>query len=144
MHSSDQLGGTPVVERRRLSTDDPPLTTLASLPALRVLDQLPVPILAVARDGIIVYANEAFAVMLGYDETALSTLTFEDVFQTVARTECAVSVIREFADELVELSHADGSIVRAIMSRSALQRADDAMALITFQDVTEKLWLEGR
>jgi hypothetical protein len=35
-------------------------------------------------------------------------------------------------------------VVRAVMSRSALQRADDQVALITFQDLTEQLWLEGR
>jgi hypothetical protein len=41
---------------------------------------------------------------------------------------------------LVELAHKDGSIVRALMSRSALMRADDQFALAVFQDLTAQLW----
>ena len=39
--------------------------------------------------------------------------------------------------------HVDGSTVRAKMSESALLRKDDSVALVTFQDLTEKLWAEG-
>jgi hypothetical protein len=41
---------------------------------------------------------------------------------------------------IVELAHKDGSIVRALMSRSALMRAGDQFALAVFQDLTEQLW----
>ncbi|MGA8330512.1 MAG: histidine kinase, partial [Mycobacterium sp.] len=34
-----------------------------------------------------------------------------------------------------------GSTVRALMSKSALRRADDKIALATFQDLTEHLWV---
>jgi hypothetical protein len=40
----------------------------------------------------------------------------------------------EFA--LVELMHADGSVVRARMSKSAPMRDDDPLALATFHDLT--------
>jgi hypothetical protein len=48
----------------------------------------------------------------------------------------------EFA--LVELMHADGSVVRARMSKSAPMRDDDPLALATFHDLTEQLWAQGR
>ena len=40
--------------------------------------------------------------------------------------------------------HADGSVVRAKMSKSALMRDDDPLALATFHDLTEQLWAQGR
>ncbi len=52
--------------------------------------------------------------------------------------------MRAYADELVELNHHEVSIVRARMSKSALVRADDNVALATFQDLTEQLWAEDR
>ena len=45
---------------------------------------------------------------------------------------------------VVQLTHKDGSVVRALMSRSAVLRADDQFALATFQDLTEQLWEEER
>ena len=39
---------------------------LTRLPALVVLERIPVPSLAMARDGIILFANTAFAEMVGY------------------------------------------------------------------------------
>jgi hypothetical protein len=53
-----------------------------------------------------------------------------------------VSVVRSHANPIVELLRHDGSIVRAGMSRSALLRGDDPVALATFQDLTEQLWVE--
>lgn len=50
--------------------------------------------------------------------------------------------MRAHADLVVELKHDDGSIVRALMSKSALLRGDDPVALACFQDLTEKLWTE--
>lgn len=52
--------------------------------------------------------------------------------------------IRVHAHQLVELVHRDGSTVRATMSPSALLRADDTVALASFHDRTEELWLQDR
>lgn len=38
--------------------------------------------------------------------------------------------------------HADGGVIRAMMSGSVLQRCDDPV-LVVFHDVTELLWLDG-
>ena len=118
------------------------MAVLRELPALVVLDRLPVPVLAIAEDGAIVFANAAFADMLGYPPEAVRELEFRQIFQTMPAEESAVSVLRAHANLIVELLHEDGSVVRARMSKSALQRGSDPVALATFQDLTERLWVD--
>jgi PAS domain S-box-containing protein len=116
------------------------MTLLKELPALVVLERFPVPVLAIAKDGTILFANGAFAEMLGYPTDAVLSLKFEQIFHTLPADESSVSVVRQHADLVVELMHEDRSIVRARMSKSALLRGDDPVALATFQDLTEQLW----
>jgi PAS domain S-box-containing protein len=118
------------------------MALLKELPALVVLERLPVPVLAIAEDGTILFANTAFAEMLGYTPEAVKALKFRQIFHTLPADESAVSVVRAHADLIVELVHQDTSIVRALMSKSALLRGDDPVALATFQDLTERLWVE--
>ena len=118
------------------------MALLKKLPALVVLERFPVPVVAIAEDGIILFANEAFGDMLGYSADAVRALKFREIFHTLPAEESAVSVVRAHADLIVELLHEDGSIVRARMSKSALLRGDDPVALATFQDVTERLWVD--
>jgi PAS domain S-box-containing protein len=103
---------------------------------------LPVPVLAIAEDGTILFANSAFAEMLGHAKDGVLALKFDQIFHTLPADESAVSVVRAHADLVVELLHQDGSTVRARMSKSALLRGDDPVALATFQDLTEQLWVE--
>ena len=132
------------VERRRQDGQDgqSPMALLKELPALVVLERLPVPVLAIAEDGTILFANGAFAEMLGYSAEGIRALKFREIFHTLPAEESAVSVVRAHADLIVELVHEDGSIVRARMSKSALLRGDDPVALATFQDLTERLWVD--
>jgi hypothetical protein len=69
-------------------------------------------------------------------------MAFRQTFHALPADEAAVSVVRAYADVIVELLHQDGSIVRARMSKSALLRGDDPVALATFQDLTERLWVD--
>jgi PAS domain S-box-containing protein len=119
-----------------------PMTLLRELPALVVLERFPVPVLAIAEDGTILFANAAFADMLGHSAEVVKALKFRQIFHTLPADDSAVSVVRAHADLIVELMHQDGSIVRARMSKSALLRGDDPVALATFQDLTERLWAE--
>ncbi len=41
------------------------MATLKQLPALVVLERIPVPVLAIAKDGALVFANSAFSEMVG-------------------------------------------------------------------------------
>jgi PAS domain S-box-containing protein len=118
------------------------METLKQLPALLVLERIPVPILAIAEDGTILFSNPAFADMLGHTPEAVLALNFRQIFHTLPADESAVSVVRTYADLIVELVHVDGSMVRARMSKSALMRGDDPVALAAFQDLTERLWVD--
>ena len=132
------------MERRRTGqASQSPIEVLSQMPALVVLDRLPVAALAVAEDGAIVFANRACAEMLGFNQEELTSLTFGELFRALPADTSAVAAMRAFADVIVELKHRDGSPVKARMSKSVLQRDDDPVALATFQDVTEELWLHG-
>jgi PAS domain S-box-containing protein len=143
MATTQGCGNNGSVERRRdRQAGRSPMAVLRELPALVVLERIPVPVVAIAHDGTILFANEAFAAMLGYDQDTVVALKFEQIFQTLPLDESAVSVVRAHADLIVELLHLDGSTVRARMSKSALLRGDDPVALATFQDLTEQLWVD--
>ncbi len=116
------------------------MTTLKQLPALVVLERIPVPVLAIAKDGTVLFANTAFSEMVGRPPEEVLSLKFDDIFHLAPTTESPVSVVQSMADRVVELAHQDGSSVRALMSKSALVRSDDDIALATFQDLTEQLW----
>jgi PAS domain S-box-containing protein len=116
---------------------------LSALPALVVLERFPVPVLAIAEDGSVIFANGAFGEMVGRSVDDVTALTFRQVFHTMPTDESVLSVLRAHGGLIVELRHGDGSVVRARMSKSALLRGDDPMALATFHDVTERLWSDG-
>jgi PAS domain S-box-containing protein len=125
------------------------MTALKQLPALVVLERIPVPVLAIAHDGSILFTNSAFAAMVGCDPEEVLSLKFHEIFHQPASdsllaSDNPLSVVHAFANMVVELAHKDGSVVRALMSRSAVLRADDQFALATFQDLTEQLWSEER
>jgi PAS domain S-box-containing protein len=135
-----------LVERRRNGGQpgQTPIAILKELPALVVLERIPVPVLAIAQDGAVLFANTAFSEMVGRDSDEVLSLKFDDIFHLPLTTESEspISVVQALANMVVELAHRDGSSVRALMSRSALIRADDNIALATFQDLTEQLWLD--
>lgn len=131
------------MERRQNRQDGlTPMALLEQLPALVVLERLPVPVLAIGKDGAILFANAAFADMLGYSAEVVQSLKFAQIFHALPADESAVSVVRANADVVVELVHEDSSIVRAKMSKSALLRGDDPVALAAFHDLTEQLWVD--
>lgn len=133
------------VDRRRTApSSQSPRATLEQLPALVLLERIPIPTLAVLQDGTIVFANGAFAEMVGRDADEVALLSFHDIFYGASNTESALSVVDGLANMVVELAHKDGSTVHALMSRSALRRSDDEIALATFQDMTEHLWVNER
>ena len=121
------------------------MTALKQLPALVVLERIPVPVLAIGHDGSILFTNTAFAAMVGCEPDEVLALKFQQIFHKAPASESSLlSVVHALANMVVELAHKDGSVVRALMSRSAVLRADDQFALATFQDLTEQLWEEER
>jgi PAS domain-containing protein len=128
--------------RRNRRPGDSPMDVLMQLPALVALERLPVPSLAMARDGIILFANTAFAEMVGYELDRLAGSAFPETFHTVPAELCALSGVDAVANLVVELRHWEGWTVRARMSRSAPLRPDDPVLLVTFDNLTERLWMD--
>ena len=93
------MGGGRRIERRRNRTpDDSPMDVLTRLPAVVVLERIPVPTLAVARDGVILFANTAFSEMLGYRQDSLAGLAFAEIFHTVPAAVGALSGVEALAN----------------------------------------------
>jgi PAS domain-containing protein len=136
-------GGRRVERRRNGRSGDSPMDVLTRLPAVVVLERVPVPSLAMARDGIILFANTAFAEMVGYRQDSLAGLAFPEIFHTVPAALCALSGVDALANLVVELQHCEGWTVRARMSKSALMRRDDPV-VVTFENLTERLWMDER
>jgi PAS domain S-box-containing protein len=139
------IDGSRRIERRRNgSSGDSPTDILKRLPAVVVLERLPVPALAMAPDGIILFANMAFAEMVGYKQDSLAGSPFPEIFHTVPVALCALYGVDVLANLVVELRHCEGWTVRARMSNSALMRHDDPVVLVTFDNLTERLWTDER
>ncbi len=125
----------------------PPATTvgyLDQLPARILLDRLPTPALAVGIDGVLVYANPAFAGLLGQpDSTTLTGRPLNTLLAGQSHTpprKC-LTLLRTPENGAVTLwRHSDGYPVATLVSRPLLIRDDDPLLLITVTDMTEWLW----
>ena len=74
--------------------------------------------------------------------TGLAGSAFPEMFYTVPAALCALSGVDALANLVVELRHCEGWTVRARMSKSALMRRDDPVVLVTFENLTERLWMD--
>jgi PAS domain S-box-containing protein len=128
------------LERRKAVQNESPLTTLKQMRAMLVLERISIPVLAVSHDGSIFFTNTAFADMVGRKPEEVLSLRFPQIFFDALDSEHLLSIIHALANMVVDLAHKDGSVVRALMSSSALMRADDRFVLVAFQDRTQQLW----
>jgi PAS domain S-box-containing protein len=130
------------IERRRPKPPDQlPIDELQRMPALLVLERLPAPAVAVDRAGTILFANVSFCDMVGYSPDDLLSMNFEELFHRTPAGDRWVALVGNGGARLVELRHKSGHSVWAGMSKSAMRRRDDTVALVTFHDRTEELWL---
>ena len=85
------------------------MTTLKQLPALVVLERIPVPVLAIEHDGSILFTNSAFAAMVGFDPEEILSLRFHEIFhhapasESPAPTESLLSVVHALATSYASL-----------------------------------------
>jgi len=120
------------------------MAALRQLPALVVLERIAVPVLAIGDDGSILFANSAFADMMGYLPDEALALRFEQIFLRAPESDSVLATVHALANTVVEMAHKDGSVVRAMMSKSSVMQVDERFAIAAFHDLTEQLWEETR
>ena len=141
--TSGASGPHPVVERRRQRRPGRPHEYLQQMPALVLLNRLPTPTLAVGLDGEVIYANPAFASMLGHDDT--DTVMGQSLSQMMSGhsfcpAEDCVTALRGAGGGFADWCHADGYNVKTVVSQALLTRRTDPLLLVTVIDVTDALW----
>ena len=113
--------------------------SLADLPTLALLEWIDLPVLGMARDGSIVFANWSFARMLGYTPEMVQAMSYDHLFGLVPEGGSPLAVLRANAELTIDLTHLDGSFVQAKVSEPFPFGSGD-VTLTTFHDVTEQPW----
>ncbi len=132
-------------ERRRRPRPPSPEKYLHALPASVLLDRLPVPMLATALDGIVVYNNPAFATMLGHrPDVMLSGYGLPALLDGHTATPPAdcVTTLRTAKNVVVDWLHSEGFPVRSLISETLFFRATDEILLFGVTDLTELIWAD--
>ena len=104
--------------------------------ALGVLAQYPAPVIAVAHDGAVLFANTAFAHLLGCSCDAVTSISYEDICSVLPTDETLFAVTRQ-GPSLMPLSQVT---FFAKMRRSAIPSAADSDAVAMFEELMERLW----
>jgi PAS domain-containing protein len=133
-------------DRRRLRAEPrSAMQWLEAMPSVVLLRRLATPLIAVDDGGEIVDANDAFAKMVGLPRAVLTKTPLRMLLKSVPLgKDGVVAALRAHADSVVQLVHADGWSLSAVMSGSTLLRHDDPIAVMTFTDISEHLWGGGR
>ena len=126
------------------SAQTKPVERLRALPALVLLDRLPVPMLATGLDGVVVYNNPAFAATLGYHPDTIKLIgrrlsALLAGHSATAPHDC-VSALRAAGTVVVDWLHAEGFRVRSVVSDMLFLRGTDQILLIGVTDITELMW----
>ncbi len=119
-----------------------------ALPVSVVLDRIPLPVLAVEPGGTVVFANEAFDQLMGFDEQTPrsdAALHLQDIFPAneplgVNIAETFLTTVATRADSLWRMTDAKGDILQVRASKSILRRAEDSVVLVVLEDFTDQLW----
>jgi hypothetical protein len=128
--------------------DPPPRPTvtgyIALLPDVALLSRLQMPVLAVARDGIIVFANPACQIMLGEPDVTVTGRPLNHFLPVAAATASdGVATLRAAAGQLTTWQGAHDQIVRAVVSQPLLVHAENPILFVGLTDVTEWAWDVG-
>jgi hypothetical protein len=121
----------------------PPVASLSAEPPrmtpLRVLMQHPVPVIAVADDGAIVFANTAFADVLSCSCNAVTSMSYQDISSFLPPDETLVAVTRLGSDTIGRLLQLGEATLFVKMRRSAILSAADSGPVTLFEGLMKRL-----
>lgn len=125
--------------RRSRRASDSPTVKPTQRPALSALERIPVPAIALADDGAVLFANAAFAEILGCSRDAVTAMSYDEILHALPTEETLFGVARLCAGTIGDLQHLDGSTIFAKMTESAVLRRAGAVAIATFDQLVERL-----
>ena len=106
---------------------------------LRVLTQHPVPVIAVADDGAVVFANTAFADFLSCSSNAVTSSSYEDICSFLPADEALFAVTRLAPDTIGRLLQVGEATLFVKMRSSARVSAADSGPITLFEGLVERL-----
>ncbi len=121
-----------------------PTDILTRLPAVVVLERVPVPWLAMTREGSILFSNTAFADMVGYQRNGLARAAFSRLFNAGPAAISVLSGVDALSNMVVEVQHCEGWTVRGEDEQVGADAARRSVVLVTFDDVAEQLSVDDR
>jgi nitrogen-specific signal transduction histidine kinase len=107
--------------------------------ARRVLTQHPVPVIAVADDGAIVFANTAFADLLGCSCKAVTTSSYEDICSFLPPNEILLAVTRLGPGPIGRALQLGQATLFVKMRRSAIVSTADWGPIRQFEGLLQRL-----
>jgi PAS domain-containing protein len=107
--------------------------------ALGMLEQCPVPVVAVADDGAVLFANTAFAHLLGYSCEALTSISHADICSALPADETLFAVTRLGPKAIGSLTQSSQATVFIKIRKSATLSAADSDAVAMFKELMERL-----
>ena len=128
------LAGEPLRRPGASLSAEPPEMT-----ALRVLTQHPVPVVAVADDGAIVFSNTAFADVLSCSCDAVMSMSYEDICSVLPPDEALVAVTRLGPNTIGRLLQLGEATLFVKMRRSAILSAADSGPVTLFEGLIKRL-----
>lgn len=109
-------------------------------PALRALEQYPVAAIAVADDGAVLFANTAFAKLLGCSGDALTSMSYAYICSTLPAGETLFAVARLYPDTIGRSLQLGQATCFVKMHKSALSDGVESVATAMFEGLTEQLF----
>jgi nitrogen-specific signal transduction histidine kinase len=106
---------------------------------LRVLTQHPVPVIAVADNGAIVFANTAFAEVLSCSRNAVTSMSYEDICSFLPPDETLAAVTRLSPNTIGRLLQLGEATLFVKMRRSAMLGGASAGPITRFEELLDRL-----
>src|ERR1700712_3151676 len=118
---------------------DSPMDQWRQTPALRALEQNPIAAIAVADDGVVLFANTAFAKLLGCSCDAVTSMSYAYICSTLPAGETLFAVARLCPDTIGRSLQFGQATCFVKMHKSAVMNGVESVATAMFEGLTERL-----
>jgi PAS domain S-box-containing protein len=132
------------MHEKRRPVPETALGYLEHLPALVLIDRLPIPIVALDAVGDVIHANPAFEELLGYDPGTLVGRPLQHLLFEPSDHQSPHAILMGHRGRPIALLHREGTPVQVVASDSVFLRRDDPLTLVSLHDITETLWTGGQ